>query len=675
MKLLLKIRFRRTKRLFGTICLFSMFFMMQCFSAITEDHTHYSVIMGGNRNYRIFLPPDYYLSGKRYPVLYWFHGSGGSSKQDTYKAEFDAYLNNHDMIIVNVDGTTPSRTTWDYSLAFEFDKRTQEGKAANTGMHFSKYIRELIGVIDSQYRTIADRDHRAVSGQSMGGLMSPWIASQNKDMFGSASLFSPSPDAAMFGPINKEVCFTNRELYRSLKGIPLRLTFAGGDRYRQYYFDQKAVWDLADLPFEFHEINYPDHRAVDIPAQFDFHMDEFKKIHPIPKNWNHADPFTDFKVWNYEVNVIRESSAFTILEKVTPSGMLLCSRPFLSNGPLVQNEQITVTTDAIYIPLKYYNITDFNRSTGDIKTNRLQSDTKGRLKIRMEGGGHAIGISSSTKGAKLFLIPDHNREEIYCEEGQEYTMSFTLINLGTRASGPVQIRATTPKPYLILNKDSFTLKSLGPGKQIKLKGLVPFRINNYKFGGLDSEDFITQISLEVICNNSVQDIQKIFVYPVPKTPFVTDVSDLLILDGTSKSLEIYNNEKHEILIQKVSGGIGNGNSIPEPGETVDLYIRLPQGLGPHDQNTFHPAFLMNIDESPWLSVPELRFNIRGAEWSGAPNLQSKIRISPAAPAGTELNLWLKCESFEFSEEGFTRAIQRHYFDYRHATLKISQYEK
>jgi hypothetical protein len=53
------------------------------------------------------------------------------------------------MIIVNVDGTTPSRTTWGYSLAFEFDKRTQEGKAANTGMHFSKYIRELIGVIDS----------------------------------------------------------------------------------------------------------------------------------------------------------------------------------------------------------------------------------------------------------------------------------------------------------------------------------------------------------------------------------------------------------------------------------------------------------------------------------------------------------------------------------------------
>jgi hypothetical protein len=73
-----------------------------------------------------------------------------------------------------------------------------------------------------------------------------------------------------------------------------------------------------------------------------------------------------------------------------------------------------------------------------------------------------------------------------------------------------------------------------------------------------------------------------------------------------------------------------------------------------------------------MSVPELRFNIKGAEWSGAANLQSKIKINNATPAGTELNLWLKCESYEFSEEGFTRAIQRHLFDYRHVTLKVNQ---
>ncbi len=668
----MKDRFPITNKMIEMTCLFSMFLLTGCFGAFIEDHNHNSVIMGENRNYRVFLPPDYYRSENHYPVLYWFHGSGGSSKQDTYRADFEAYIDNHDLIIINVDGTTPNGTTWDYGLAFEYDRRTQEGKGAMTGRFFSKYIRELIGVIDSQYRTIADRDHRAVSGQSMGGLMSPWIASQNKDLFGSASLFSPSPDAAMFGPLGKEVCFTNRELYRSLKGIPLRITYARGDRYRQYYFEQKAVWELADLYFEFHEADYPDHKAVDIPAQFDFHMNEFAKSHPIPINWDHADPFTDFKVWNYEVNVTRESSAFTILEKVTPSGMLFCSRPFLPNGPLVQNEEITVTSDAIYIPLKYYTLTDFNRSTGDIISYRLQSDNSGRLKIKMNGGGHAIGIIGSTKGSKLFLIPGHNLEEVYCEEGYDHALSFTLINLGTSASGPVQIRASTPKSYLQLNKDSFTLESLGPGKQIELKDLVPFKINNYKFGGMDNENFVTRISLEVICNDSVQHIQKVFIYPVPKSLFLSDRSDLLILDGATRSAEIYNNQTHEISIQKVSGGTGNGNAIPEPGETIELYVRLPHGLGPQDQNTYHPAFLMNNHDCPWVSVPELRFNIRGAEWSGAPNLQSRIRINPETPEGAKTNLWLKCESYEFNEEGYTRAIQRHFSDYRHVTITVGQ---
>ena len=67
--------------------------MTQLWLLIIEDHTHYSSVLGRTRNYRIFLPPDYYQSGKHYPVLYWFHGSGGSSKQNTYKSEFEDFVN------------------------------------------------------------------------------------------------------------------------------------------------------------------------------------------------------------------------------------------------------------------------------------------------------------------------------------------------------------------------------------------------------------------------------------------------------------------------------------------------------------------------------------------------------------------------------------------------------
>jgi hypothetical protein len=120
------------------------------------------------------------------------------------------------------------------------------------------------------------------------------------------------------------------------------------------------------------------------------------------------------------------------------------------------------------------------------------------------------------------------------------------------------------------------------------------------------------------------------------------------------------------------GGSGNGNSIPEPGETVELYIRLPQGLGKDDRNTYHPAFLLNEAGCPWIRVPQIRYNMKGAEYSGAANHQSQMLIDPDTPSGTGLDLRFKCESYEFREEGFNRPVQHHKFDYRRVILRIGK---
>ena len=38
------------------------------------DRTHDSKVFGEARHYRILLPPTYESSGKRYSVIYYFHG-------------------------------------------------------------------------------------------------------------------------------------------------------------------------------------------------------------------------------------------------------------------------------------------------------------------------------------------------------------------------------------------------------------------------------------------------------------------------------------------------------------------------------------------------------------------------------------------------------------------------
>ena len=52
-----------------------------------------------------------------------------------------------------------------------------------------------------------------------------------------------------------------------------------------------------------------------------------------------------------------------------------------------------------------------------------------------------------TREVKLFVIPEFNREELYCEEGVRYTLNFTVINTGKNPSGPIHIKARYPKIF------------------------------------------------------------------------------------------------------------------------------------------------------------------------------------------------------------------------------------
>ena len=59
------------------------------------------------------------------------------------------------------------------------------------GSAFAKiFIEDLVPNIDSTYRTLADRDHRAIAGLSMGGMQTLGIGLNNLDMFAYIGGFS-----------------------------------------------------------------------------------------------------------------------------------------------------------------------------------------------------------------------------------------------------------------------------------------------------------------------------------------------------------------------------------------------------------------------------------------------------------------------------------------------------
>lgn len=89
------------------------------------------------------------------------------------------------MIVVNEHGTVPDPAT---ALADH-----QRWMLDNQFAEFDAVVsRDLIPTIDRRFRTIADREHRALAGLSMGGAEATRIGLHHLDIFASIGLFSPA---------------------------------------------------------------------------------------------------------------------------------------------------------------------------------------------------------------------------------------------------------------------------------------------------------------------------------------------------------------------------------------------------------------------------------------------------------------------------------------------------
>ena len=131
--------------------------------------------------YSIYLPPDYYVSNRRYPVVYLLHGYSDNETGWVQFGEADRILDENiksgelpPMIVVMPD----AGVTWymnDY-----------QGKVRYEDM----FMQELIPYVDSIYRTRPQREYRAVSGLSMGGQGAMLLAMHHPDLFSSCAALS-----------------------------------------------------------------------------------------------------------------------------------------------------------------------------------------------------------------------------------------------------------------------------------------------------------------------------------------------------------------------------------------------------------------------------------------------------------------------------------------------------
>jgi enterochelin esterase family protein len=152
-----------------------------------------SKITGQWRRCFVYTPPDYDAATKAlYPVLYLQHGSGEDETGWTFQGRANIILDNLiaakkavPMIIVMDNGyaSRPGAAAPDAAVA-------GRGAAGGTSAFEDVIVKDLIPLIDSTYRTIADREHRAMAGLSMGGNQTCQVTMRNLDKFAYIGAFS-----------------------------------------------------------------------------------------------------------------------------------------------------------------------------------------------------------------------------------------------------------------------------------------------------------------------------------------------------------------------------------------------------------------------------------------------------------------------------------------------------
>jgi endo-1,4-beta-xylanase len=149
--------------------------------------TFRSQTLNADVSYLIYLPPGYeQQTSMRYPVLYFLHGSGGTSRGGAAQnGRLDAAIRAGKvapMIAVYVNGLAGNTMYCD----------TPDGKYPLE----SVIMKDLIPHVDATYRTMATRDKRAVEGFSMGGFGAAHLGFKYPEVFGVISIQAP----ALLGP-------------------------------------------------------------------------------------------------------------------------------------------------------------------------------------------------------------------------------------------------------------------------------------------------------------------------------------------------------------------------------------------------------------------------------------------------------------------------------------------
>lgn len=146
---------------------------------LVSENIYYSDLTQTWRRCFIYTPASYYEDkNSRFPVLYLQHGSFEDETGWVNQGKANLILDN----LIAQNKAKPMIIVTDNGYALK-PEATAPGKGQGISIFEDVLIKEVIPMIDKRFRTLANREHRAIAGLSMGANQTMRIVMKNLDKF------------------------------------------------------------------------------------------------------------------------------------------------------------------------------------------------------------------------------------------------------------------------------------------------------------------------------------------------------------------------------------------------------------------------------------------------------------------------------------------------------------
>jgi enterochelin esterase-like enzyme len=159
--------------------------------------TYHSEAIGAPRTLWVYTPPGYEESNQRYPVFYLLHGSGNIDSSWILTGRANYIMDNLiaegaslPMILVMPFGYARQGVGAGPARQGDLETLLRRAGGQSADLFAADVLGDVIPFVENKYRVIADADHRAIGGLSMGGGQSIAIGFRNTDVFHSIVVMS-----------------------------------------------------------------------------------------------------------------------------------------------------------------------------------------------------------------------------------------------------------------------------------------------------------------------------------------------------------------------------------------------------------------------------------------------------------------------------------------------------